>query len=218
MTTPALPASLPTSNVDLSRSYFHTLPVAVVYPLLQSAITGASLGLCASALAWFVGNERPLAIGLLVACLAQAITWLVTLSRWHRWVYKLEDVTGMDLNRDGEIGRPVEPVRVELVGDNGRSTKFIDLPAKEDQLVQLGTGLLQGTPFSEMNWTGRGAAFSKNEFRDIRNEMIRRGLLRWINPNARAQGLELTYPGRAVMTKFACMGVRPPTLVKQDPH
>jgi len=218
---PELPAAPPVSGgADPSNQYFHTLPVAVVYPLLQSTITGISLGLSVGALAWVAGHDRPAALGLLSASIIQSGTWLLSLSRWHKWVYRLEDLTGWDLNQDGRIGRedPPEPVRVEVIQDNGRRVDFIDLPASQDQLVSLASGLITGIPLSENNWTGSGAPFSKREFHSIRDLLIRRGLARWINPRARAQGLELTGSGRSVMRRFASLAAAPTPTIQNRPQ
>jgi len=208
-----LQAQQPETHVS-ENAYFHTMQVAVLYPLLQSLITGVIIGLAVVAFAWYVSWPKPWSLGLLIASLTQCAAWLISLARWHRWVYKLEDLTGWDLNRDGQIGNRPDPIRVEVIQQEGRQVDFIDLPASQEQLISLASGLMIGAPFAETHWTGERAPFSKGEFHQVRDTMIRRGLARWVNPRAHAQGMELTAPGRAVMRRFASMAGRPPTLSK----
>ena len=90
-----------------------------------------------------------------------------------------------------------------LEKDNGRETDFIDLPAGPEQLRKLADGLLSGRQFALSAWSGAGAPFSRSEFERLRDELIKRGLARWRNANAQAQGAELTLPGRAVLRRFS---------------
>lgn len=207
-------AELPTQPPEIrvsDQAYLHTIAVAVYYPVLQSLMTGLFLGFTVIVFGHYFKWRNPWGLGLLVASLIQCMVWLVSLARWHRWVYKLEDLTGWDLNRDGQVGSRPEPIRVELIQQEGRQVDFIDLPASQDQLISLASGLLGRTPMAETHWTGEHRPFSKGEFHSVRDEMLRRGLLRWVNDHAHAQGMELTAPGRAVMRRFASMSAHSPT-------
>ena len=93
-------------------------------------------------------------------------------------------------------------MRVILEEDQGRHIEFIDLP-HADRLPVLAAGLLAGRSFNQAAWTGAGGLFSRAEFDQLRDVLIERGLAAWKNPNARAQGVELTAAGRAVMRRLA---------------
>lgn len=76
------------------------------------------------------------------------------------------------------------------------------LPADDQQLAALARGLLvDGAPFSERRWTGRGKPFSDVGFEKLRGEMIRRGLAYWKNGKDKRQGSDLTVAGRRVLAK-----------------
>ena len=123
----------------------------------------------------------------------------------------IERITGADLNGDGYIGYPnpepvaLPPLRVEVFEDEGRRAAFIDLPYPE-RLPKLAAGLAAGRQFAESTWTGRDGLFSRSEFGNLRGELIRRGLARWKNLDAPAQGVELTSPGKAVFQRLAGLG------------
>lgn len=186
----------------------------VAVPGLQAAITGGVCGLAALAVcAWF---ELPwLAIGGTVAAVATAGAWL---SYRGRWQWLLERITGADLNMDGFIGQPLPPaspalpasIRVELAQNNGHQVDFIDLPVSPEKLPSLARGLLAGRSFNQTAWTGSGGIFSRSEFDALRDTMIQRGLMSWRNPEAKAQGCELTAAGRAVMRRLADSPTPPP--------
>lgn len=191
-------------------AYFHTREVAVDYPLYQSLIAGGSLGVLTLIAGLYFGWPRPWSLGILAASLVQCVIWFLSLLRWHGWVKKLEALIGMDLNRDTYIGERPEPLRIELVQEGGHHVTFIELPATQEQLTELANGLLKGIPFAEGYWTGANRPFSKNEFLCLRDEMLNRGLIAWINIHAHAQGMQLTAAGRAVMRRLQPMGSRMP--------
>jgi len=119
-------------------------------------------------------------------------------------LWKLETQEGRDLDGDGVVGKP-EPFTVELVTKHagGQRMQFIEFGVEEERARMLAKGLVAGRPFSESEWTGGGRPFSRREFRELRTELLERGLLEWRNPRAPAQGVELTAPGRHVMQRLA---------------
>ena len=179
----------------------------VVVPGLKALIVAIPAGLLAGLL---IG-----ALGLAVsAWYAMPITSLIVFlvvfwgsSQRGQWL--IERLTGADLNFDGYIGAPQplpapqpQTVRVEVIQDQGQRGDFIDLPYP-DRIPQLAAGLLQGRTFNQTAWTGHGAIFSRSEFDQVRDTLIQRGLAAWKNDNAKAQGVELTAAGRAVMRRLA---------------
>ena len=177
----------------------------VIIPVLKAAIvalpTGALVGLLVGMLklAWPV--LYVMGITSLLAFLG--VFW--GSSKRGQWL--IERIAGADLDGDGYTGEPipaphVTPVRVELVQDNGRHEDWIDLPFPE-KLPELAEGLLSGRSYSLSVWTGTGGLFSRAEFEKIRDVLIGRGLAAWRNPEAKAQGWELTASGRAVMRRLS---------------
>jgi len=182
-----------------------TAPVTI--PLLQSLITGMFAGIAAGVVCAVIGFDfSAWAGGAVVGVLVTFGSWLTFRGHWQAVI---ERALGVDFNGDGIIGEPQAPtlpepapLRIELLQDNGARGDFIDLPYRE-KLPELASGLLSGRQFSQTVWTGGGRLFSRAEFENVRGEMIRRGLARWKNPAAPAQGAELTPAGRAVLRKLA---------------
>jgi hypothetical protein len=98
-----------------------------------------------------------------------------------------------------------QPVRVELSANGGRSMQFVDLPAEQGQLVALGAGIIEVLSFTEAQWTGSGATFTRTQFMQLRGEMLRRGLLAWNSQNDNARGVRVTGKGMALCRHFASM-------------
>lgn len=190
---------------------------SVVIPSFQAFITGGLAGLSSGAAAAALECPFPFELGLWVGSTAAFIAWL---DYRHSWRVFLERLSGIDLNGDGVIGEEPtgkrEPVRVEVISNEGRQGDYIDLPARENQLRQLADGLISGKQFSQSVWTGNGAPFSRSEFEALRSEFIRRKLARWRKEGAPGQGIELTPPGWAVIRHFATNTLRSPTLLPDD--
>jgi hypothetical protein len=190
--------------------FLHSFTAGVALPGLQAVITGGLLGLAAGMVAGLAGWSRPWAWGLGSWAVVQACTWSALLWRWLDLTKPLERVIGLDLDNDGYIGDPEElpppNVRIELVSPDKRQTVISHLPCTQAQLVTLSTGLLAGQPFSESEWTGAGRPFSRREFRDLREEMLKRGMLAWRNEQAPSQGMIFTAAGLAAIRYFASLG------------
>ena len=94
-------------------------------------------------------------------------------------------------------------VEVEVSTPGEKRMAFLDLPGNGQQLGQLARGALAGRSFSEGEWTGSGGPYSRADFRQLRGDLLARGLLEWRNDSAPSQGVELTAPGRAVFRRLA---------------
>lgn len=208
----------------LARIYQSSRP-ALLIPALQGFITGLAAGVAFGALIWLAEIYElipsrawaPAIWGFVFFTLVQAGA---VFSGFHRWAQSLrglehmiERVTGADLNGDNKIGddpiddEPQEKsFKIEMTqrSDGGvKQTQLFTLPTTPEKFTDLARGLVHGQAFSERRWSGSGALFSQAEFRTLRDEMIRRGLLRWIDERYPNQGVEITRPGRAVIEHFA---------------
>jgi hypothetical protein len=126
---------------------------------------------------------------------------------------KLEEVSHLDFNRDGIIGDPGQSripeeriihIHEDEVKDNGHFEQHrYTLPATESQMEELAIGILrEDRPFAQREWIGSRRPFSDTEFRLLRNEMIRRGLLAPSSDKDSRQGFVLTVAGRKVLKEF----------------
>ena len=186
----------------------------VAAPGIQAAVSGLIAGIGRGGIAAALGAAHPWAIGLGVGAGALGVAWFVLLRDQRALLWEVETLTGADLDRNGVVGKPEQSptVRVEIEErkPKGRgSLSFVHLPCTPEQLETLARGALNGKPLSESAWTRKGRPFSRREFSKVRDELVERGLVRWVNPAAHAQGLELTLTGRAVFRRIVEAPPRP---------
>lgn len=189
------------------REYLHTTTAGVKVPLLQAVTLGGTVFLFVLVIGivfWWIDPLKPAVI----AGGSVGLGWLVwALWRWSNLTKPDQptvQVRSVDHDENPSTPRIVR-VQLDKVMENGHihQTKMFDLPATEEQLSILAAGLLEGgRPFSEAEWCGAGKPFSLNEFRALRGEMIRRGLLGLRNGKDARQGYALTEDGQAVMEQF----------------
>lgn len=204
-TTDLPPTVLPSGHAE--RQYLHTTQAGVKVPLAQTFATGLIVYVVAQIFMLLLdvldGWKWALAFG----ALALLTSWFISYRHWFG-LTRVEEWTGWDINGDGSIGEPeTHVVRIEMqrIEENGHLnvTKRFDLPLSEDELVSLARGLMTGVPFSEREWTGSGKLLSLSRFRELRSEMIRRGLLDLANGKDARQGYALTADGEAIMRDYA---------------
>lgn len=187
---------------------------AIVFPLILAALTGSGSAL----LAWVIGvwlewTRIPL-IMVTTAVLVFLWTWIWLMRKRLGWI---EQLLGIDLNRDGVIGHPSgsEPVRVEIIDNQPGGYlrgDFLDLDIDRERLAMLGLLLDRGATFSHASLAGAGKILSRSEYETLREAWLMAGLVRWVNDRSRNQGLELTGKGRALARGFASMTNDIPTL------
>jgi hypothetical protein len=170
----------------------------VLIPTFQSLISGLLAGLVvlAGSLVWGYSSGWALLAGAVVACWS----WLLLLGRWHRIAAHL---AGIKEPEPVERPNPSDVVRVELISDNGHSWQFADLPTDRERLEKLARGVVQGTGLSEGVWTGSQGPYSLAEFRALRAELIKRGVVRWVNPRSHNQGVVPSPAGLRVFAHIA---------------
>lgn len=193
-----------------SRQYLHTVSAGAGLPLIQAAISGVIVFVLVLLAGYELRFRSPIVTAGILGLLSLALVWILRQRHWYQ-LADLERLTGVDLNRDGTVGKPepepVRSVRVQLnhVTQEGHvyAGDIFDLPATPEQLVALADGLLNGgMRFSVREWCGSGRPFSVTEFNLLRNEMLRRGLIRQVSEKDSRVGIELTDAGRQVMQDF----------------
>lgn len=189
------------------RQFLHTFVAGVLLPLGQAFTTGLILFIATLTLAVIVFDMiDPFKSALTIGIVSMTFTYLYLQRRWLS-LTSIEKVLNVDLNDDGRIGdEEPQTARIQLteVKDNGHihTDSIFTLPASPEKLAALAAGLLNNLPCSEKQWTGEGKPFSSREFRALKVEMVKRGLLAYVNPRAPLQGYALTKPGRAVMKHY----------------
>lgn len=187
----------------------------VLVPFLQAVITGAfvavALGIGAGVVAhwqswpWWYALAAAGGGWLLVA----ALTWSQLLADSRDLLRKVETWSNRDnrdLDGDGEIGEPKDtPARtvrleVEQRGDgNQRSSFFHDLPTEPALFTTWASAAVNGQSLALSHWTGNGRPFARSDYEALLDFMQRAGVVTWINPDAPAQGRQITKPGKAAL-------------------
>lgn len=203
------------SSEPLKRpdSDLHTILIAAIIPLVQSLLTGLVVSIVSFAIALTLGKSKPwlwLVWGFLLPVVG---VWVFSIRRWFKltdWLPYVEKVTNIDINRDGQIGKPVstEPKRMTITVRDVRDGMFLrmnhyELPASEEQVHAFALGIGQGLSLAEANWIGPSNPFARDEYRAFRGELIRRRWVELASHKSMNQGFQMTRAGLAVMREIA---------------
>jgi len=168
------------------------------------AVLALSLG---SGLVVFVGTallcwalQMTVRIALATAGISVLAVWILWVARIDSLFWSTEKVRPAALPAYQQTS-PV--VQVEVHQPEKGRWAWLDLPGGPEQLEQLARGLASGRTLSESEWSGRGRLYTRAEFRELRGELLERGLAVWRSPGAPTQGVELSAVGRQVMSRIA---------------
>jgi hypothetical protein len=197
-----------------AQEYLHTPQAGALVPLAQAAVTGALVAaIVCTVLVWQKVSDS-LVFTLLSFLVVTLVSWVVLQRHWFS-LTAVERFTGLDINGDGRIGDKSivksHVVEIDLrTRDEGGylHSAVATLPVRESDFVTVARGVAAGRPFTEREWTGADNPLSINQFKDVRAEMIKRGILEPVNRDAPQQGYKFTRSGKAVLAYFAAL---PPT-------
>lgn len=179
---------------DVTVPVLQSLAVSVCYASLASVLAASAV--LTFHLSWYI----PVVAGLLALTLTASWTMTRNVSLRQELWWGTEEIVRRDLDGDGVVGKP-EPeavLRVEIA--DGGNTKFLDVPA--EKVAIFARAVVKGqSGISEGEW--KKFFGGVNEFRAFRGQLLGSGLVRWKNPDAHAQGVELTLAGRQVLKRLA---------------
>jgi hypothetical protein len=213
------PTPLPTPANYADRQFLHTFLAGALLPLVQATITAVMAFIGTMTLLYIFNAIDLLKPALITASVVWVLTWLYLQRRWLN-LTAFERMTGIDINGDGQIGKPAknsEPlvIRLDQVGSNGHyRSQTMALDVTTEQLRILAQGLLNGDSFGERKWTGSGKPFSSRQFRNLRSVWLKRGLLEVVSDKDGRQGFDFTDEGWATLEKLA--GVIPEAIEEED--
>lgn len=190
------------------RQFLHTFVAGAVLPLVQASITAVVM-MIATVLVLYMFNAidfiKPVFV---IGGLTWVFAWLALQRRWLR-LTDLEKFFNQDFNNDNHIGEPPVAakihVQVDEVTHEGhiRQASMFDLPCTEQQLQALSIGILKDhKTLAEKEWTGSGKPFSIKQFREVRSEMIKMGMVVPASSKAEQQGFVFTRAGEAVLRHY----------------
>ena len=201
------------------RQHLHTMEAGAWLPFVQASLTGIILGVVILVCAFTWRWQDPWSWGAIIGALSWGITWMALQRHWFS-LTALEEVTGLDLNRDGVIGEnqgagpaPLQPednpriiqVRLNETRSNGHlvAQRRYEIHASDKQMAALAKGLIEDNrPFTVREWCGDGRPFSGVQFSRLRAEMMRAELLEMKSDKASQRGFVLTPAGEDFLTEF----------------
>jgi hypothetical protein len=133
--------------------------------------------------------------------------WVWRLRKHDAMLTAAEEITHLDLNRDGVIGRPSsEPQEANITytepTPGGLHMERDTLKISPAELTFIGRRvILEGCPFSKAIVDDE--TITENRFRVIQAIMREKGYARYKNPTAPKQGAELTKKGSATLRWYA---------------
>jgi len=112
-------------------------------------------------------------------------------------LWDIEERTGLDLDRDGSVGQPRTSVRVEIA--SGNSQQYIDIEGLKtiEDLRQF--AILGVTDRLNEREVKKKFGWPREDWQDIRDDLVRRSLLTWNGDDGSTQGVSLTELGERVM-------------------
>ncbi len=182
-----------------------TLSGDVGVPAAQALISGALAGVLAGVGIAGSGVElsgwAAVAVGVVVA----SGTWAWLLRDHRRLLRTSETFTRRD-------DAPVQPtpaqastLRLEVKqerADGSMRWLLDELPVDRARVLAWARSVIGGRSLAQGGWTGSGGPFSRSEYDALLAAMLKAGVVRWANPRAHAQGVELTPMGRATLRKL----------------
>jgi hypothetical protein len=185
----------------------------ILVPLLMALVTGI-LALILVAWLWWEWDWLPDWSPVAAFVCTFGGVWVWRLRRHDAMLTAAEEITRLDLNRHGTIGRPVPPeappktLHVDLSRPNPRtgSPQLIrfDLPCDVETLYLVAEAMLAGSTLPNSDWTPikAGKPFSEVGLQKFKDALITNGLARPISKENPRLGLMLTDEGKAFMAEI----------------
>jgi hypothetical protein len=185
-------------------------------PFLQAALSGVLAAILSGAIVLIVvliwGEQLglrwwlvPVTMTILGAVMATWV-WIEILNDTRELLWKVESYTGLDLNDDGEIGKPEpEQVRLEILRERdnaGPGQFFHNLPVRPEVFTTWARAALNDQTLAVGAWTGNEGLFKREDYDALMAVMHDAGVVEWVNRDAHLQGRRLTRPGRAALTAW----------------
>jgi hypothetical protein len=175
----------------------------VLVPLAQAGISGLLAGVLSGVvlLATEAGVSAwiPAAIGAAVG----GFVWAKLLVDHRRLLRSTEVWTRRD--KDPIAAQP-QGIRLEVKRDRGPDIGpgylFAELPTTAQAFRTWAQGVTGGRSLAQSAWTGKGRPFSRSDYEELLAFLERARVVRWVNPDAPAQGRELTRMGQEALAAY----------------
>jgi hypothetical protein len=166
-------------------------------PLLRSATAGILLFIAAWALGSLLSWDKSLPIAVTVGACVAVLTWQVEGAAWRRRIDTLAGVS--------DPAAPSTPSNtlLELRMDGlPQHLSYANLPVDLERLQVMAAEIVyNGAGLSEAVWVGTW--FSRQEWVQLRQALISRGLAKWNSERNTARGVSLTRAGQSAFAYIA---------------
>lgn len=200
-----IPQSTGQSQPAFSEAYRRTpfrkleMGADVLVPLTQAVVSGVLSVIILAMMVPFVpgwGWGVPFVVGGFVI----ALVWVWAMFK-DRGLWIIEEITGMDIDKDGYTGKPQQrTVKIDVSEGHGQS-KLAALPGDERDLARFCRMVTGGDPFTEETATASG--YGVTNLRKLRTLFINSRWAYWKNPEAPQQGIELTLSGKKIVSDLS---------------
>lgn len=190
----------------------------VYTPLLISLTTGLITFAFSVVVMNKAGVMDPWGWGAIIGLGSILLVWAVSIRRWFEYAYSAfigyaETLTGLDLDGNDNIGnQPLPPREIlyKVQDAEGGQFKQINYKLPYPGLHKaLADHILGGGDYSEGQLTrGHRALFTRSQFTDLREALLKRDLLAWRDPGQKRQGVAFTDAGLDLLRRIA---ENPPT-------
>lgn len=180
----------------------------VFVPLCQTAISGVFAGIAIGSIAKIANQPKSAMIGLATTGIISGLVWPYTM-RWHnRLLLKFEEITGKDINQDGEIGpprrTPLDEVDERYNNGTPKLVKLDWLPIAPEETQKLAAAVLvDGVRFTRRELS-EAHALSIEDYSKVMKILLSRNYLR-----KSGNGVVVTYAGYRWLCKQIPEGMTP---------
>jgi len=165
------------------------LRTGVVIPVLQAAITGIVVAAVIISIYKLADKVTTFRLFCAIAFLVMVLVWWRLLSQWQSYVFSARHVDAPSVYAmDTQNVTPVA-----MVHENGED--WFDLPIAPERMRMIAQKIQRDMKLSHALVADR--TISRAEYESLRDEMVRKGLARWVNERSHNQGVELTRGGKA---------------------
>lgn len=177
------------------RKHYQRAETAVVIPALQSFLLGMGVtGVVISLMVWLKKNHS-LEVGAVVFFIVFTAYLWFRLNDWRNLIWHIETALNVDITGDNVIGPPSE-MRLNVVHDGGKQQQFLDLKGSEDSILELLDAILSGKPLTRREWVDNKKLFSRSDYDNNRDELLRAGVIEWVSDKDSNQGVKGTEEGK----------------------
>lgn len=198
--TPSLAAGMSYTRRESAR-----VPVKedIIVPVAWSAITGIAVASMVTAFKVWLGWSWHWP---LVACFAStSITWILLLVDWRAMLWRVETITGMDVDKDGSKGKPEEKPNshvVEFTDHSKKKKAWIEMPVDEKMMLKIAKAYGSGRfEFSRRDMMA-ATRISDDKFEKLQKLFLERAWAVYRKEGAPNSGVELTAAGKHVLRSY----------------